>query len=329
MLGLVRRLHRNGVMGLNRRNADYILLHNRRRYFPLVDDKLKTKVIAESAGIAVPPLYGTIVYPHEVQSISSIVANRGDFVVKPAQGSGGDGIVVVVGRMGDYFRVADGSILDHDNLVFHLNNILAGTYSLGGQPDKILIEYRVDFDPVFERIAYRGVPDIRIVVFLGVPVMAMVRLPTRLSRGKANLHQGAIGAGVSITTGRTLTAVLRNDVVTEHPDTNNSVVDVAVPHWDRLLDMAARACDLTHLGYQGIDIVLDRTRGPLLLELNARPGLNIQIANREGLRHRLELVEANIADLPTAADRVQFAKENFAPNPVGRVSAVRETVASS
>lgn len=317
MLGLIQGLHRNGVMGLNKRNADYILLQNRRKHFPLVDDKLKTKTIAESVGIAVPPLYGTITYPHEVRSITSIVANRADFVVKPAQGSGGDGIVVVVGRMGDYFRVADGSMIDIDDLLFHLNNILAGTFSLGGQPDKILIEYRVDFDPVFEKIAYRGVPDVRIVVFLGVPVMAMVRLPTRLSRGKANLHQGAIGAGIAIPTGRTLTAVWRNDVVTEHPDTNNSVVDVTVPNWDRLLDIAARACDLTQLGYQGIDIVLDRARGPLLLELNARPGLNIQIANREGLRHRLELVASNIADLQTAADRVQFAKENFAPKPVG------------
>lgn len=316
MIGLARQLWRNGVIGLNKRNADYVLVHNRRRYYPLVDDKLLTKEIAEKVGINVPTLYGKIEYPHEVGSIFTIVANRADFVVKPAHGSGGDGIIVVVGRMGDYFRAADGTIIHGDDLRFHLNNVLAGTYSLGGQPDKALVEYRVDFDPVFEKIAYRGVPDVRIVVFLGVPVMAMVRLPTRMSRGKANLHQGAIGAGIAIPDGRTLTAVWRNSVVTEHPDTNNSVVDVIVPQWDTLLDMAARSCDLTHLGYQGIDIVLDRARGPLLLELNARPGLNIQIANREGLRHRLELVASNIAELKTSADRVQFAKENFVPKPV-------------
>jgi alpha-L-glutamate ligase-like protein len=169
---------------------------------------------------------------------------------------------------------------------------------------------------VFEAISFRGIPDIRIVVLLGVPVMAMIRLPTRLSRGKANLHQGAIGAGISIDEGRTLTAVWRNAVIESHPDTGNAVMDVAIPHWDTLLKMAALSYELTHLGYQGIDIVLDRDRGPLVLELNARPGLNIQIANREGLGHRLALVESNIDRLGSADDRVAFAREHFAPWPV-------------
>ncbi|MCG8547139.1 MAG: alpha-L-glutamate ligase-like protein [Alphaproteobacteria bacterium] len=317
MLTLARDLWVNGVVGINMRNADYVLRYNRRKFYPLVDDKLRTKEIAEEVGINVPDLYGKIEFPHEVRNFPSIVANRTDFVVKPAQGSGGDGILVVVGRLGDHFRLAGGDVMSMDDMMFHLNNILAGTFSLGGQPDRALIEYRVDFDPVFEQIAFRGVPDVRIVVFLGVPVMAMVRLPTRLSRGKANLHQGAIGAGVALPTGRTLTAVLRNAVVTEHPDTYNAVTGVEIPGWRALLDMAARSYELTNLGYQGIDIVLDKARGPLLLELNARPGLNIQIANREGLRHRLDHVAANAKDLSSAADRVAFSVENFAPKPVG------------
>ena len=317
MLTLARDLWVNGVVGINMRNADYVLRYNRRQYYPLVDDKLRTKEIAEEVGINVPDLYGKIEFPHEVRSFPSIVANRTDFVVKPAQGSGGDGILVVVGRLGDHFRLAGGDVMSMDDMLFHLNNILAGTFSLGGQPDRALIEYRVDFDPVFEQIAFRGVPDVRIVVFLGVPVMAMVRLPTRMSRGKANLHQGAIGAGVSLPTGRTLTAVLRNAVVTEHPDTYNAVTGVEIPGWPALLDMAARSYELTHLGYQGIDIVLDNARGPLLLELNARPGLNIQIANREGLRHRLDLVAEKAPTLTSPAERVAFAVENFAPKPVG------------
>lgn len=316
MLSLARKLWSNGVVGINKRNADYILVHNRRRFYPLVDDKLQTKLIAEKVGINVPDLYGKIEFPHEVRTFSAIVANRTDFVVKPAQGSGGDGIIVVVGRMGDHFRLASGDIISIDDMLFHLNNILAGTFSLGGQPDKALIEYRVNFNPVFEKISFRGVPDVRIIVFLGVPTMAMVRLPTRMSRGKANLHQGAIGTGVSMPTGRTLTAVLRNEVVTEHPDTYNPVMDVEIPDWNLLLDMASRSFELTNLGYQGIDIVLDKDRGPLVLELNARPGLNIQIANREGLRHRLERIAAVADNLKTVADRVAFAKANFGPKPI-------------
>ena len=40
--------------------------------------------------------------------------------------------------------------------------------------------------------------------------MAMLRLPTKASGGRANLHQGAIGAGVDLVTGVTHHAVLKN-----------------------------------------------------------------------------------------------------------------------
>lgn len=316
MFTLARALRKNGVIGINKRNADYLLVYNRRRFYPLVDDKLKTKTIAAKLDIAVPPLYGTIEYPHEIKAFRDIIGDRSSFVVKPAQGSGGDGILIVVGRTNNLFRLADGSHMTEEDIAYHISTILAGTFSLGGQNDKTLIEYRVNFDPVFEAISHRGIPDVRIVVLLGIPVMAMVRLPTRLSRGKANLHQGAIGAGVSIDEGKTLTAVWRNSVIEIHPDTENPVMGVSIPHWERMLTMAALSYDLTQLGFQGIDIILDRDLGPLLLELNARPGLNIQIANREGLGHRLELAEANAARLETAADRVAFARENFRPRPL-------------
>jgi alpha-L-glutamate ligase-like protein len=178
-----------------------------------------------------------------------------------------------------------------------------------------LIEYRVRFDPVFEAISYQGVPDIRVIVFLGVPVMSMVRLPTRMSGGKANLHQGAIGAGIDITNGTTLTAVWQNNIVDEHPDTGTPVTGVRIPHWDRLLHIAARGYELTGLGYIGMDLVLDKDKGPLILELNARPGLNIQIANRSGLLPRLKLVEQHHHDLKTMEERVTFSIQHFSAGP--------------
>lgn len=305
-------LRARGVLGINERNAEYTLPYNPRNCYPLVDDKVLTKELAQKAGIAVPPLYGVIEIQRQVRALPALLKDHEDFVVKPARGSQGDGIVVVTGRTHDLYRTADGSLLDGGHLAFHVSNILSGIYSLGGQTDKALIEYRIKFDPVFEAITYRGVPDIRIIVFLGVPVMAMVRLPTRLSGGKANLHQGAIGTGVDMATGRTLTAVWGNGIVSEHPDTANPVSGVQIPNWDTLLDLGARSYELTGLGYQGIDIVLDRDRGPLILELNARPGLAIQIANRTGLKSRLAAVEAAHARLTTVAERVAFARERFA-----------------
>lgn len=311
MLAVLNALKKKGVLAINKRNAEYTLAYNPRRLYPLVDDKLRTKQLAIEHGIAVPELYGVIEVEGQVREIPQITRDHEDFVVKPAHGSGGEGILVITGRMNDRYRKADGTILHGYELDHHVFNTLSGLYSLGGQPDKVLIEYRVLFDPVFESISYQGVPDVRIIVFLGVPVMCMVRLPTRMSDGKANLHQGAVGAGIDVATGRTLSAVWRDEVVSEHPDTGNSVSGVYIPDWDKLLEIAAGCFELTGLGYQGVDIVLDRDKGPLVLELNARPGLNIQIANNCGLLPRLELVKKEHAKLGSVADRIAFAKEHF------------------
>ncbi len=320
MLKLARALKKAGVLGINARNANYILQYNERRNYPLVDDKALTKQLALKHNVAVPDLYGMIEIQQQVKSLPALLAPHEDFVVKPANGSQGEGIVVITGRSAGLYRKADGTLVSDEDLKFLVTNILSGIYSLGGQPDKALIEYRVKFDPVFEAIAYRGVPDVRIIIFLGVPVMAMVRLPTRMSDGKANLHRGCIGAGIDIATGRTLTAVWKNSIVTEHPDTGNPVSGVEIPQWPHLLEIAAGAYEMTNLGYQGIDLVLDRERGPMLLELNARPGLNIQIANREGLASRLQAIEAYVArhkeGFASIAERVAFARANFASRAV-------------
>jgi alpha-L-glutamate ligase-like protein len=301
-----------GVLGINRRNAEYTLRYNPRRLYPLVDDKLQTKKIALKAGIAVPELYGVVEAEYQVRHIEALLKSYPDFAVKPSRGSGGEGILVISGRSKNMYRKVDGTLLNPEEVAYHLYNIISGMYSLGGQPDKALIEYRVQFDPIFEAISYQGVPDVRVIVFLGVPVMSMVRLPTRMSGGKANLHQGAIGAGIDISTGKTLTAVRRNDIVDEHPDTGNPVTGIRIPHWSTLLHIAARCYELAGLGYIGVDLVLDKEKGPLILELNARPGLSIQIANRSGLLTRLKLVEQHHTELVNLHDRLEFSKHNFA-----------------
>jgi len=292
MIGLINALHEIGVLGLNERNCNFIMQYNPRKLYPLVDDKLATKRLSAPAGLPLPELYGVISSHREVRDLPRIVEAHRDFVVKPAQGSGGDGILVVSARVKDrnVYRLVDGTILGEDDMEHHLSNIISGQYSLGGHRDVALVEYCVKFDATFAEHAFRGVPDIRVIVYRGYPVMAMVRLPTRRSHGKANLHQGAVGAGIDLATGRTTHGVIGNSPVTEHPDTGATIAGLQIPRWEYLLQFAAKCYDLTGLGYLGVDIVLDRDQGPMLLELNARPGLNIQIANRCGLRPRLELV---------------------------------------
>jgi alpha-L-glutamate ligase-like protein len=311
MIKLKKQLVQNGVLGINRRNAEYTMKYNSRGRYPLVDDKLRTKKLALKAGIAVPELYGVVEAESEVRHLTHLIKSHPDFVIKPSRGSGGSGILVISGRSKDLFRKADGELIDRDEIEYHLFNVISGLHSLGGQPDKALVEYRVQFDPVFEPISYQGVPDIRVIVFLGVPVMSMVRLPTRMSGGKANLHQGAIGAGIDIATGTTLAAVWRNDIIGEHPDTGNPVSGIKIPNWEQLLKIAAQCNTLTGLGYIGVDLVLDKDKGPMILEMNARPGLNIQIANQAGLLSRLRLVERHQRNLRDIEDRIAFSRQHF------------------
>ena len=299
------------MLGINQRNAEFTLRYNPRRLYPLVDDKLRTKEVALKAGLAVPELYGVVETEYQVRHLDDLLKPYSDFVIKPSRGSGGEGILVVSGRTKELYRNIDGMLLSSEEIGYHLFNIISGMYSLGGQPDKALIEYRVQFDPVVETISYLGVPDIRVIVFLGVPVMSMVRLPTRMSGGKANLHQGAIAAGIDMASGTTLSAVWRNSIITEHPDTGNPVTGIKIPKWDTLLAIAARCYELTGLGYIGVDLVLDKDKGPLILELNARPGLSIQIANRTGLLPRLKLVEQHHKKLKDSKERVAFSTQSF------------------
>jgi alpha-L-glutamate ligase-like protein len=313
MLGWVRELRGRGVLGMNERNAEYIMRFNPRRLYPLVDDKLLTKELAIGAGIAVPELYGVIRTEHDIADLAELVRDTQDFAIKPAHGSGGDGIMVVAGRSPrspGLYRLVDGSVINEAEIGFHLSNILAGQFSLGGHRDVALLEYCIKVDPIFAELCYQGVPDIRVIVLRGYPVMAMIRLPTRRSRGKANLHQGAVGAGVDLASGVTTFGVLDSASVTEHPDTGAPIAGLAIPRWEYLLTLAARSFELTGLGYVGVDIVLDRHFGPLILELNARPGLNIQICNRAGLRHRAERAAALPAESDIAA-RVARSRELF------------------
>jgi alpha-L-glutamate ligase-like protein len=314
MFAAARQLRKNGVLGLNERNADFIMRLNPRRFYPCVDDKALTKELALKAGMAVPDLYGIIEHQGEVRQFTDMVGDLKSFVIKPACGSGGDGILVVTGRSDrkrDSFRLSNGMLISKGELEHHISNIVGGQYSLSGTRDKALIEYCVHFDPTFAEVSYQGVPDIRVVVYRGYPAMAMVRLPTRASDGKANLHQGAVGAGVDMGTGITLQGVLDDEVVDEHPDTGALVAGLQIPQWEFILETSAKGLEVTSLGYLGVDMVIDRDRGPLILEMNARPGLNIQIANGTGLTNRIARIDKIFDASASPEERAAISRREF------------------
>lgn len=301
-----------GIMGMNQRNVNYIGRYNKRRLYPLVDNKLKTKEIAISHHVTTPNLIGAIRNQAEVEKIASFLKDYKEFCIKPAQGSGGKGILVVTNHDGTHFTKSSGQVINIHDVRRHVSNILAGLFSLGGKQDIALIEELIHFDPVFNGYSYEGVPDTRVIVFEGFPVMSMMRLSTAASDGKANLHQGAVGVGICMRTGRAVRAVQHNDPIKYHPDTDKDLYKLQVPHWDEVLNLAASCYNMSKLGYIGTDIVLDRDKGPMLLELNARPGLAIQTANNAGLLPRLRLIE-NLKNRQTMSikEKVEFSKRHF------------------
>lgn len=306
------KLKRKGIMGMNKRNSRYIGRYNPRKLYPLVDNKLKTKIIAREANVTTPALLGVISIQAEVASIDQYIKNTAGFVIKPAKGSGGKGILVITKIENGRYYKANGNEESLSEIKRHVTDILAGLFSLGGSADVAVVEALIQFDNVFDGFSFEGVPDVRVIVFKGFPVMAMMRLSTAASDGKANLHQGAVGVGIDIATGEAINAVQFGLPVEFHPDTGKELKTLVVPKWERLIYLAASCYEISGMGYLGTDMVLDRDLGPMLLELNARPGLAIQIANGKGLLPNLELVESlKDAHKMSIEERVAFSKAHF------------------
>jgi len=279
------------ILGMNARNLQYIRPNNKRGSVRLADNKLKTKRVLSKIGIPVPKLYGVIKNRLDLDNFDweGLLPS---FVLKPNMGLGGEGIMVVYGRKknGNWIK-ASGQEVSISHFKAHIQDILDGRYSISGDPDIAFFEERLKKTKKFRRICYKGTPDVRIIVYNKVPVMAMMRLPTKHSEGKANLHLGGIGVGVDIVSGITTTAIQYDRTIQTVPGTNRVLSGIKIPHWQQILRLAVEAQAASKLGYLGADVVLDRNRGPVLLEINARAGLSIQIANLIPLKERLERVK--------------------------------------
>jgi alpha-L-glutamate ligase-like protein len=211
------------------------------------------------------------------------------FALKPSSSYGGEGILLVTGRQGDLYRTNMGLMTASqiETLAF---SILEGQFH-GGEKDSAVVEELLVQNESLHDIVPLGLADIRVICLLGYPVMAMMRIPTKASGGKANIHLGAVAAGVRISTGLIFHSVWAGLPSPEHPDTGAPLLGRRIPLWDEILEVAAEAQQLTGIGYAGVDIALDSKRGPVVMEVNRRPGLEIQNANAAGLLRRLRMIE--------------------------------------
>ena len=268
-----------GLLGLNERNLDWVYRYNPRENFPQVDDKIRTKEILCSGGIPVPETLLVVDSFMHLDASLEDLRTFSEFVIKPSRGRAGGGILLLKKTGPDVWTVPSGAECSLSEIEIHIGEILFGVYSFGGTDDRALIEKKIVPDLFFREIYSGGVADIRVILFKGRPVMAMARIPTAVSDGKANLHQGAIGVGVDLETGVLTSGAQRGRMITRHPDTDTELQGRVIPGWSDVLKISIGAAALVDLEYLGVDIVLDEHEGPLILELNARPGLEIQTVN--------------------------------------------------
>jgi len=304
------------VLGMNARNLIYIRPYNTGAAKKIADNKLVCKRVLRKAGLPVSKLLGKVSNIAELDNFDWEKLPK-SFVLKPNRGLGGEGIMVIYGRnkrSGNWVK-ADKQEITIPELKMHIRNIFEGSFSLANQADKAFFEERVKLSRVFKPYSYRGIPDVRVIVFNKIPVMAMLRLPTELSKGRANLHLGGICCGIDMKTGVTTFAITRNlSTQRDHaieflPGTRLPLAGIRIPYWDESLEIAVRCQEVTSLGYLGVDIMIDRERGPVVAEVNVRPGLSIQNANRATLRDRLERVKGLNIKSPRKA--VRLSQELF------------------
>ena len=279
------------VLGMNRRNRDLIDQFNLRRHRKLADDKILGKALLAAHGLPVARTYAVIDSMRAVARIEKTVGELEHFVIKPARGGTGCGIAVLGPRTPQGWQGLSGELWGKREIRKQLGQILFGDFSRR-HSDRALIEERLFAGPILGDFPVIGLPDIRIITLDSDPVMAMIRLPTKKSDGKANLHLGAVGLGVDLPTGRTTTATWRHRPLTHHPDTKQPISGLQVAAWERVLEIARGAARAFPLPYLGIDIALTRELAPVVVEVNGRPGLEIQNANQRSLRPHLKRVRA-------------------------------------
>jgi alpha-L-glutamate ligase-like protein len=265
--------------------------------------KLEIKERLFAAGVPVPLTYMTVTSTDEIEdSIKFLMHNfRHGFVIKPNDGHSGKGITVINKVVGHRFITIQDAAWEGSRLALHQDRILTGRFSRGRR-DVALVEERVVQHHRLRNIAEQGLVDFRLIVTHGYPVMAMARLPTKHSRGKGNLHRGALGMGISIHEGVLTSGVYMDRPKNHHPDTGTLVSGFKVPYWNEILHTGARAQFFSGMKYAGVDIVVDNSGSVKVLEVNRRPGLSIQLANKAGLKSRLEQINKLVATEGETAD---------------------------
>ena len=275
------------VAGVNRRNRSLIYTNNKRKNYILADDKIETKLFLEQYGIPVPRTYTIMENIGDIETKWASMIQHDSVAIKPAKGKGGGGIVVLFKNNNDEWASPSGKKMSSYEIKRHIANILFGVYSFGNS-DRSIVEYCIQTPEFFTDIFPEGVPDIRLITLRDEIITAMLRIPTKESGGKGNLHQGALGVAIDIESGIMGDSYNYKKYLDHHPDTLAPIKGLRVPHWEKIIEITQKTAAVSPLKYMGIDIVIDKKLGPLVMELNVRPGIEIQNVNKKGLQELIK-----------------------------------------
>lgn len=269
------------VLGMNRRNLSYIYPSNKRKYFQYTNNKLLTKETLKESGISVPETFMSVSYFYELQKLESNLRQYSSFVIKPSSGSGGNGIVVISEYKNKKWFSINGKEYNFNDIQKHIADIIFGVYSFGLN-DTAIVEERIIQNEQIDILSPLGLADIRVINYKGSNVKAMLRIATKDSNGRANLHQGGVGVSINMNYGKTDFAQIDRDDISHHPDSNVELLNVEIPHWDEILMLCEKCMTTIPMEYLGIDVAISKN-GPLILEVNARPGIEIQNISHNGM----------------------------------------------
>ena len=278
------------VLGMNERNIGLIYPNNKRVNYKYADDKYLAKSIMENNDVKCPKTYGVVEKIGEIEEVWHMVSEWNALVVKPAKGAGGKGIMVLAKKNGQW--QSGGKVVSQSKIFSHIANIIFGVFSFGDD-DRALIEEYVRPHEFFGQIYEAGVPDFRIILLRGTPLMGMLRMPTARSGGKANLHQGGLGIGIDMETGKLKRAYDGKKHMDVHPDSGSLILGRPIPYWEELVALSIKTAKEFPLDYLGVDLVIDKAKGPMVMEVNVRPGLGIQLANQQGMNEVLSTLNIN------------------------------------
>lgn len=271
------------VLGINQRNRDFVSRKNTKQGLRTAVDKLATKRILQKQGIPTPQTLACFEDFASIEALPAAIADQQQFVVKPNAGSQGNGILVIKDFRAGKWLTSGGRSFTVGDIKQHLIEIINGNYAQHGMQDSAYIEALIHQHPRLEKISGGGLCDVRVVIIDGKVISTMLRIPTARSGGKANLHQGALGAAIDIDTGVIKRCLFMGQELMAHPENQQQLVGVVIPHWQQILAISQQCSRVSGLGYLGVDICLDKDRGPVVLELNGRPGLEIQNVTQQGL----------------------------------------------